>query len=436
MQKLLIAATLLFALAPLSAQDHSMHESVHEHPQILTQEQLEQRFIDLVGRPMRPILPASVIAPVEGNAVKTFTITARQFSFTVNPFPFVVNQGDVVTINVTVPSNDLSTVGHGILMEQYFETGFNVARNSTVSKTFTATNAGTFVYVCTQGGCGSGHGSMFGQLTVNAAAPPPTITSVTPSPVSTGGGAVTITGTNFAGPTVQVDGVAATVSSATGTQINASVPPHSAGSATLTVTNGDGQSASRQITYATPAPQINAVSPSTGSTAGGTTLTITGSNFTSGADVTIGGRAASSVTFVNATTMTAVTPLGLITEQATQPQDVVVTLIDGQKATRTGAFTYFVPPLSITGISPPSGVKGTPITITGTGFTSAVALSVTVGGVAATAEVIDPVTIRVTAPTHAAGPVDVKLTLGSTTVTSASAFTYVAVPPRRRAARH
>ena len=124
-RKILIAATLLLAAIPLAAQDHSNHE-MHGHSQILTQQELEQRFIELVGRPMRPTLPAAVIAPIAGQAAKTFNITARQFSFTVNPFPFVVNQGDVVTINVTVPSSDLSTVGHGLLMEQYINPGFDV----------------------------------------------------------------------------------------------------------------------------------------------------------------------------------------------------------------------------------------------------------------------------------------------------------------------
>lgn len=434
-RKLLIAATVLLAVLPLSAQDHSQHE-MHEHPQMLTQQQLEQRFIELVGRPMRPTLPASVIAPIAGQAAKTFNITAKQFSFTVNPFPFVVNQGDVVTINVTVPSSDLSTVGHGLLMEQYINPGFDVGHGATVSRTFTATDAGTFVFVCTQGGCGSGHGSMTGQFIVNAAAAAPAITSVTPSPVSTSGGSVTINGSNFAGPSVQVDGVAATVSSSTGTRIDATVPSHAAGSATLTVTNGDGQSVSTQITYATPAPRIDSISPTTGSTEGGTAVTIAGANFTSGAQVTIGGRPASSVNVVNATTITAVTPLGLANEQATLPQDVVVTLTDGQKATRTAAFTYFVPPLAITTISPATGGNGTSITIKGAGFTSAVAVSVTIGGVAATATVVDPVTMRVTAPAHATGPVDVKVTVGSSTVTVSGGFTYFAAPPRRRAARH
>src|ERR1700686_2043681 len=68
-----------------------------------------------------PVIPQpdSVI----GAAAKSFTVTARSFVFSVSPSQFSVNQGDVVTITLTVPSNDPSTVGHGILMETYVENG-------------------------------------------------------------------------------------------------------------------------------------------------------------------------------------------------------------------------------------------------------------------------------------------------------------------------
>ena len=55
-------------------------------------------------------------------------------------------------------------------------------------------------------------------------------------------------------------------------------------------------------------PTVTGVSPNTGGIAGGTSVTITGTNFVTPATATFGGVAATSVVVVNATTITAVTP--------------------------------------------------------------------------------------------------------------------------------
>jgi formylglycine-generating enzyme required for sulfatase activity len=57
-------------------------------------------------------------------------------------------------------------------------------------------------------------------------------------------------------------------------------------------------------------PSIASVEPASGLTTGGTSITIRGSAFDASTTVTIGGAAATSVTVVNATTLTAVTPSG------------------------------------------------------------------------------------------------------------------------------
>jgi hypothetical protein len=83
-------------------------------------------------------------------------------------------------------------------------------------------------------------------------------------------------------------------------------------------------------------PVITGVSPSTGPTAGGTPVTITGKNFVSGAKVIFGGAAATSVMVVSATQITAKTPrhnkLGAVS--------VVVTNPDGGSGTLANGFTY------------------------------------------------------------------------------------------------
>jgi hypothetical protein len=84
-----------------------------------------------------------------------------------------------------------------------------------------------------------------------------------------------------------------------------------------------------------PAPTITSIAPSSGSLAGGTQVTITGTNFQDGATVKIGGNAATAVVFVGATSLTATVPAG-----AVGVADVVVTNPDAQSATLVGGFTY------------------------------------------------------------------------------------------------
>jgi chitodextrinase len=84
--------------------------------------------------------------------------------------------------------------------------------------------------------------------------------------------------------------------------------------------------------------QVNSVSPTSGPTAGGTNVTISGSLFEAGDTVTIGGVAATNVAFVNSSTLTASTP-----SHAAGTVDVVVKHANGQTATKTGGFTYNAP---------------------------------------------------------------------------------------------
>lgn len=59
-----------------------------------------------------------------------------------------------------------------------------------------------------------------------------------------------------------------------------------------------------------PAPTVTTISPRTGGVTGGSSVTITGTNFTGTTGVTIGGAAATSVVVVDATTITCKTPTG------------------------------------------------------------------------------------------------------------------------------
>jgi hypothetical protein len=170
----------------------------------------------------------------------------------------------------------------------------------------------------------------------------PTVTAVSPTTGATlGGTTVTISGLNFAaGAVVTIGGVAATSATVvSSTTITAVAGAHAAGAADVVVIQGDQSSTlAAAFTYVTlPPPTVSSVFPSAGSSAGGTTVTITGTNFAPGATVTVGGVAATSVAVVNLTSLTAVTGA-----HATGSADVMVT-VGGQSGTLARAFTYLVP---------------------------------------------------------------------------------------------
>jgi hypothetical protein len=170
------------------------------------------------------------------------------------------------------------------------------------------------------------------------------------------------------------------------------------------------------------APTVTGISPTSGPTAGGTAVTITGTNFTGATSVTIGGVAATGVTVVNATTITATTPAG-----TAGAKNVLVTA-PGGTGTGSNLFTYVAAP-TVTGISPGSGptAGGTAVTITGTNFTGAT--SVTIGGVAATGMTVsNATTIMATTPAGTAGAKDVVVTTIGGAGTGTGLYTYVAAP--------
>jgi heme/copper-type cytochrome/quinol oxidase subunit 2 len=442
---LTVAAILGFATAA-AAQTSEAHDHVMELSPFAQAEHLAHlREVVASKSSHGPIIPQP--ASVSTAATRNITITAKSFSFTSDLSPLVVNQGDVINLTLTVPSNDSSSVGHGILMESYIENGLDCPRGQSKTFQFTATSPGTFAFVCDIPDCGSGHSSMFGSMKVNAVAnPAPTISGILPASGSIAGGTVVaISGSGFlTNPGVKFGGVAATNVSATSTSITATAPAHAAGKVDVVVTNTDGQSATlaQSFTYAVPGPTVTGVSPNSGPTTGGTPVTISGTNFQSGATVTFGAFAATDVVVVSSTSITARTPLGPATEQLAV--DVSVTNPDSTKGTATGAFIYSVPALAVISITPntalPAGAIGaaaTAVTIYGAGFTTALASSVTVGGVPATnVQIVDAVTIHATVPVHAAGSGDVVVTVGGTSATLHNGFSWQNAPPKHRAAKH
>lgn len=261
---------------------------------------------------------------------------------------------------------------------------------------------------------------------------PPMVTSLTPaSGLSTGGTSVVISGQDFqSGATVTFDGVDATsVTFVSASELVAITPGHAPGAVDVTVANPDGQSDTvvGGFTYiaAGPAPTITQLSPNSGTTAGGTTVVITGADFQVGATVTFGTQPAASVNYDASTQLTVTTP-----PQPFGTVDVTVTNPDNQSGTLANGYTYDHPAPQLTSITPSGGptAGGTQVTLAGANFLPGATF--TVDGVAATnITVVNATTVTGTVPAHTAGVVDVVLTnADGKTVTLPQAYTYVAPP--------
>lgn len=243
---------------------------------------------------------------------------------------------------------------------------------------FLFTSMGTFTYYCS-------YHCIYGMKGTVVVSPPPTVATVSPSSgLSAGGTSVTVTGTGFetvGTTTVTFGGSAATgVSVVNSTTITCTTPVHAPGMVDVTVINPDLGTGTLPAGYdylPSPAPVVTGVTPPSGPSAGGTAVTISGSNFQSGAAVAFGSNPASNVAVVDAATITATTPAGPL-----GPADVTVTNPDTQTGTLTGAFTFMAPTVSaVSPVSGPSG-GGTAVTLTGTNFAAGAAA--TIVGVPAT----------------------------------------------------
>lgn len=110
-----------------------------------------------------------------------------------------------------------------------------------------------------------------------------------------------------------------------------------------------------------PPPTITSFTPTSGSI--GTTVTITGTNFTGATAVSFGGTAATSFIVVSATSITAVVGSGA-------SGNVSVTTPDGTATLAGFTFVVPVPVPAITSFTPASGPIGTTVSIIGTNFST------------------------------------------------------------------
>ena len=216
------------------------------------------------------------------------------------------------------------------------------------------------------------------------------------------------------------------------------MPLSAAGPVNVNVTTPGGTTASQVYTYFA-LPTLTGISPAAGPIAGGTSVTLTGSNFTGATDVHVGTTdlklcgTGACFTITSDTQITVTMP-----SSVAGPFNVNVTTPGGLTGNQT--YTYYSAP-TLTGISPAAGpiAGGTSVTLTGTFFTGATDVHVgttdlKLCGTGACFAITSDTQITVTMPSSVAGPFNVNVTTpggltGNQTYTYFSAPTLTGISP-------
>lgn len=263
---------------------------------------------------------------------------------------------------------------------------------------------------------------------VNAALAVPTVINISqPGGPATGGTQVTIDGADFIEGDTSVKFGASDATSVTvvsPTQITAISPAASVGTVDVSVTTSYGTSATNaatQFRYMT-SPTVSSIAPAIGSIAGGTSVIITGTDFTGATAVKFGTSSATSYTVDSLTQITAISPAGSLGTVVVS----VITPLGTSPASAADQFEYTNKPI-ITNLTPSYGIPdgGTAVIITGNNFTND--SSVMFGSNAAASVAFQSSTqIIATSPAGAGGVVDIVVTTpgGASVTSSADKFSF------------
>ncbi len=240
------------------------------------------------------------------------------------------------------------------------------------SNTFSATASGNYTVTVTASGCTSAS-SAATVVTVN---PNPNATITTPSSTVTGStGNIASVANAGVGATYTWGITNGTITAGTGTN-SITYTAGAVGTLTLnvTVTTGAGCSdtKSANVNVVLPTVTVTSVSPTGGTIAGGSSVTINGTGFNAGATVTFGGSAATNVVVVSSIKITARTPahtLGAVNVTVTNTDTSTGTLVAGylykpqqfdpnNDGTITSADIFYLVNFLFLGGPPPSGAAG------------------------------------------------------------------------------
>jgi hypothetical protein len=176
-----------------------------------------------------------------------------------------------------------------------------------------------------------------------------------------------------------------------------------------------------------PLPTVTGVSPNNGPQAGGTSVTVNGSNFYGATAVDFGSTAGSGITSITATSLSVTVPPG-----TAGAVDVTVTTPNGTSADNAPSdqYTYNAAP-TVTSVNPNNGPQGggNTVTVNGTGFSGipTVDFGSTAGGGVTS---VTATSLSVNVPAGTVGPVSVSVTTtsGGTSTPLANAYTYNPLP--------
>jgi uncharacterized repeat protein (TIGR01451 family) len=262
---------------------------------------------------------ATVTIVVTPNTATTLSNTASVSGNESDPTPNNNYSTALTTVNppapmITMFSPTSGPVGTSVTIAGINFTGASAVKFNGTSASFTV-NSDTQIFTSVPSGATSGPISVTtsggtatssASFTVSTSPTPPSISSFSP----TSGGAeakVTIQGTNLVGATsVQFNGASASFQ-VKGSRIIAIVP-QGATSGPISVTTPAGTAISANIFTVISPPLISGFAPATGPV--GTSVTITGSNFTGMSAVMFNGTRAKQVTVVSATEVDATVPKG------------------------------------------------------------------------------------------------------------------------------
>ena len=375
--------------------------------------------------------PAALSTTVTCNDNANFTAT-----LSVDDGQALVSDDGALTIDNVVPTNVVTapapnaTVLANSSMAMSATVG-DVGSNDSLTCSVTWGDGGSNTGTVASGECTSSHtyiqsgpftvsvtatdddgGATMATRAINVVFPLPTIVSLNPL-LGGVGTSVTINGSGFIGATaVKFNGKAATAFTVlSATSISATVPT-GATTGTVSVTTPGGTATSSMRFTVVPAPTITRFSPTSGPV--GTSVTITGTNFTGATEVRFNGTAATVFTVTSATRITAIVPAG-----ASKGALSVTTA--GGIAISTGQFTVTIPVPVISSFTPLSGAAGALVTIAGSGFSGASAVKF--NGVAAAAfTVVSSTKITVVVPSGATSG-KITVTTPGGTATSKKRFT-------------
>ena len=384
---------------------------------------------------------ATVTNPDGGSSTTTnaFTVDAAPIINTVTPATI---QRGATGVDITISGSNFNTTdtavtfsGTGLTITQTTRTSANVVVVRVNADTAAPLGARDVTVTNNDGG----NVTKANALSVLSN---PVVTTVAPSAAAQGQTLdLTITGSGYDGTSlVSISGTGITLgtltrSSATSLIQRITVASDApTGLRAVNVTNGDGGTGSKADALTiNPAPTVSSVSPASGQTRGtAIPVTITGTNFVSGATVSFGAGTTSTVTNTTSTTLSV--SVTIASNATPGGRTVTVTNPDGGVGSKANGFTVLSDP-TLTSVSPAAIGQGATraVTLTGTGFSGPVTVAVSGTGVTVSGiTLVNATTITATfaaADAAATGNRDVTVTnADGGTVTKAAALAVGAKP--------